>query len=151
MASGGIIGKLKYLTGLDDDYDEDQIEEIEEEEVEVAPVQRGLTKSNRVVNIHTHTNNNMKLIVYVPSKYEEVTKLVNDLKSKKLVVLNLEHTPRDLKKQIFDFINGAVFALEGNIQKISKDIFIVAPSNVEIDANLKEELRTKGVFSWQKI
>lgn len=150
MASGGIIGKLKYLTGLDDEYIE-EVEEVEEVEEEMTPVQRGLSKSNRVVNIHTHNNNNMKLIVYVPSKYDEVTKLVNDLKSRKLVVLNLEHTPKDIKKQVFDFINGAVFAIEGNIQKISKDIFIVAPNNVEIDANLKEELKSKGVFSWQKI
>ena len=121
MASGGIIGKLKYLTGLDDEYIE-EVEEVEEVEEEMTPVQRGLSKSNRVVNIHTHNNNNMKLIVYVPSKYDEVTKLVNDLKSRKLVVLNLEHTPKDIKKQVFDFINGAVFAIEGNIQKISKDI-----------------------------
>ncbi len=149
MASGGIIGKLKYLTGLDDEYIE-EVDEVEEE-AELEPVQRGLTKSNRIVNIHTHTNNNIKLIVYAPAKYDEVTKLVSDLKAKKLIVLNLEHTPRDIKKQVFDFINGAVFAIEGHIQKVSKDIFIVAPNNVEIDGNLKEELRSKGVFSWQKL
>lgn len=149
MMSNGIIGKLKYLTGLDDEFI-DEIDEEIEEEVEV-PVTKGVSKSNKVLNIHTHTNNNVKLIVYVPSKFEEVTKLVNDLKSKKLVVLNLEPTPKDIKKQVFDFVNGAIYALEGNIQKISKDIFVVAPNNVEINANLKEELRSKGVFPWQKI
>lgn len=145
--SGGLIGKLKYLTGLDDEY----IEEVEEEKESQAPVTTGITKSNKVLNIHTHTNSNVKLVVYVPEKYDEVTKLVADLKTRRVIVLNLEYTARDVKKHIFDFVNGAVFALEGNIQKISKDIFIVAPSNVEIDANLKEELRSKGVFPWQKI
>ncbi len=148
--SGGIIGKLKYLTGLDDDYIEEIDEEEYEEDFEV-PVTKGLTKNNKVLNIHTHTNNNVKLIVYVPEKFDEVTKLVTDLKSKKLVVLNLEPTPKDIKRQVFDFVNGAVYALEGNIQKISKDIFVVAPKNVEINAHLKEELRSKGVFPWQKI
>lgn len=145
--SGGILGKLKYLTGLDDEY----IEEIEEEEDLQVPMTTGVTKSNKVLNIHTHTNSNVKLVVYVPDKYDEVTRLVGDLKTRRVIVLNLEYTPRDIKKQIFDFVNGAVFALDGNIQKISKDIFIVAPSNVEIDANLKEELRSKGVFPWQRI
>ena len=147
--NNGILGKLKYLTGLDDEYIDEMEEEIEEE-VEV-PVTKGIAKNNKVLNIHTHTNNNVKLVVYAPDKFEEVTKLVNDLKSRKLVVLNLEDTHKDIKKQVFDFVNGAVYALEGNVQKISKDIFVVAPNNVEINANLKEELRSKGVFPWQKI
>lgn len=149
MSNSGIIGKLKYLTGLEDEYVE-EVEEIEEEEVEV-PVKTGISKNNKVLNIHTHTNNNVKLVVYVPDKYDEVTKLVNDLKARKLVVLNLEHTPKEIKRKVFDFVNGAIYALEGNIQKISKDVFVVAPNNVEINANLKEELRGKGVFPWQKI
>lgn len=148
MSNSGIIGKLKYLTGLEDEYIE-EVEEVEEE-VEV-PVKTGISKNNKVLNIHTHTNNNVKLVVYVPDKYDEVTKLVNDLKTRKLVVLNLEHTPKEIKRKVFDFVNGAIYALEGNIQKISKDVFVVAPNNVEINANLKEELRGKGVFPWQKI
>lgn len=146
MAVGGILGKLKYIAGLDDEY----IEEVEEEEVEIeVPVQRTISKSNKVLNLHT--NNNFKLVVYDPEKYEEVTKLVADLKTRKLIVLNLENTNKEVKSHIFDFVNGAVFALEGNIQKVSTDIFIVAPNNVEINQSLKEELRTKGGFPWQKI
>lgn len=147
MAVGELLGKLKYIVGMDDQY----IEEIEEEEeIEIdLPVQKTLSKNNKVVNIHT--TNNFKLVVYVPEKYDEVTKIVSDLKIRKLVVLNLENTNKDIKKQIFDFVNGAIFALEGTIQKVSKDIFIVAPNNVEINSSLKEELRTKGGFSWQKI
>lgn len=146
MAVGGILGKLKYIAGLDDEY----IEEVEEEEVEIeVPVQRTTSKSNKVLNLHT--NNNFKLVVYDPEKYEEVTKLVADLKTRKLIVLNLENTNKEVKSHIFDFVNGAVFALEGNIQKVSTDIFIVAPNNVEINQSLKEELRTKGGFPWQKI
>ncbi len=144
----GIIGKLKYYAGLDDEY----IDEIEEEVAEIElPITKSISKNNKVLSLHTHTNSNVKLVVYMPDKYDEVTKIVTDLKTRKLVVLNLEHTPKEIKKQVFDFVNGAIFALEGNIQKISKDIFVVAPNNVEIDANLKEELRGKAVFPWQKI
>ena len=144
----GLIGKLKYYAGLDDDY----MEEIEEEVVEIeVPEVKSISKNNKVLSLHTHTNSNVKLVVYVPDKYDEVINIVTDLKSRKLVVLNLEHTPKEVKRKVFDFINGAIFALEGNIQKISKDIFVVAPNNVEIDANLKEELRGKAVFPWQKI
>ncbi len=147
MAVGGLLGKLKYIAGLDDEYIE-EIEEEEEVEIEV-PMQKSFSKSNKVLNLHT--TNNFKLVVYEPDKYDEVTKLVSDLKTRKLIVLNLENTNADIKKQVFDFVNGAVFALEGTIQKVSTDIFVVAPNNVEINQSLKEELRTKGGFPWQKI
>ena len=37
--------------------------------------------------------------------------------------------------------------MEGKIQKVSKDIFLLAPKHVEIDG-LKDELKTKGIFPW---
>jgi cell division inhibitor SepF len=142
-----LIDKVKYIIGLDDleeEYEEDQEESLEFE----APVKKGVIKNNKIVNIHT--NSNIKLVVYEPQKYEEAPKIVDDLKIRKLIVMNLENLEIEIKKQIFDFINGAIYALDGNIQKVSKDIFVVAPSNVEIDAKLKEELKNKGLFPWQK-
>lgn len=150
--SNGILRKVKYWAGLEDEMHDDEIEGTEEETEELeTPLTRGVVRNNKVVNIHTHTNSNIKLVIYQPKKYDEVTKLVEDLKARKLVVLNLETTHIEIKKQVFDFINGAVYALEGNIQKVTKDIFVVAPSNVEIDSNLKEELKSKGIFPWQKL
>ncbi|MGF7057304.1 cell division protein SepF [Brassicibacter mesophilus] len=142
-----LIDKVKYIIGLDDleeEYEEEQEESLEFE----APVKKGVIKNNKIVNIHT--NSNIKLVVYEPQKYEEAPKIVDDLKIRKLIVMNLENLEIEIKKQIFDFINGAIYALDGNIQKVSKDIFVVAPSNVEIDAKLKEELKNKGLFPWQK-
>ena len=34
-------------------------------------------------------------------------------------------------------MSGAVYVLDGSIQKVSKAIFILAPNNVDIDANIK--------------
>jgi len=148
MAEGTnkLIDKVKYIIGLDDleEYEEEQQENLDFE----APVKKGVIKNNKIVNIHT--NSNIKLVVYEPQKYEEAPKLVDDLKMRKLIVMNLEDLEMENKKQIFDFVNGAIYALDGNIQKVSKDIFVVAPSNVEIDAKLKEELKNKGLFPWQK-
>ena len=141
------INKVKYIIGLDD------MEEIENEQVEnnkeiELDLQKNMYKQNKILNIHT--NNNIKLVVYEPSKYEEAPKMVEDLKNRKIVVINLEEMEIEPKKQIFDFLNGSIYALDGNIQKVSKDIFILAPNNVEIDARLKEELKNKGIFPWQK-
>ena len=89
----------------------------------------------------------MKIVVHEPLNYEEAPEIVENLKSRKVVVINFEQLDINLKRQIFDFVNGALYAMEGKIQKVTKDIFILAPNNVEIDG-LKEELKTKGIFPW---
>lgn len=50
--------------------------------------------------------------------------------------------------ELVDFLSGAVYALEGNIQKISNGIFLVTPYNVSILGDFKDELR-KGVLPWE--
>ena len=141
------LSKVKYIIGLDDmeEPENDIVETNNEVELDL---QKNVYRQNKVLNIHT--NNNVKLVVYEPTKYEEAPKMVEDLKNRKIVVINLEEMETEPKKQIFDFLNGSIYALDGNIQKVSKDIFILAPSNVEIDSRLKEELKNKGIFPWQK-
>lgn len=140
------LNKVKYIIGLDDMEEQEIHQDINIEDV--AEPKRSLSRQNKVLNIHTNTN--IRLVVYEPLKYEEAPKIVEDLKIRKLVVINLEKMETEEKKQIFDFLNGSIYALEGNIQKVSKDIFILAPNNVEIDSKLKEELKNKGLFPWQK-
>ncbi|HLS54312.1 MAG TPA: cell division protein SepF [Tissierellaceae bacterium] len=137
------MDKFKYFIGIEDYDDED---EVLEEEVLDAPVTTQTKRiNNKVLNIHT--SNSMKIVVREPLTYEEAPEIVEELKSRKVVVINFEQLDINLKRQIFDFINGALYAIEGKIQKVTKDIFILAPSNVEIDG-LKDELKSRGVFPW---
>ena len=90
----------------------------------------------------------MKVVVHEPLNYEDAPKIVDDLKMRKTVVVNLEQLEANIKRQIFDFINGGLYSLDGSIQKVSKDIFVLAPNNVELDGNIRDELKNKGVFHW---
>ncbi|NMB27600.1 MAG: cell division protein SepF [Tissierellia bacterium] len=141
------MNKLKYFIGIDDLDIDDEYEDYEEDELEELPVNtRTKRMNNKVVNIHTAGN--MKVSIHEPLNYEDAPKIVDDLKMRKTVVVNLEQLESGIKRQIFDFINGGLYSLEGSIQKVSKDIFILAPSNVEIDGNIRDELKNKGVFNW---
>ncbi|CAK7021794.1 cell division protein SepF [Tissierella sp. P1] len=141
------MDKIKYFIGVQDLEDEEVNEDYEEyeEDYDVAVPTKTKKLNNKVVNIHT--NSNMKIIVHEPLSYDEAPSIIDDLKSRKTVIVNLEQLDNNIKRQIFDFISGGLYALEGNIQKVTKDIFIFAPSNVEIDG-LKDELKSKGIFSW---
>lgn len=147
--------KVKNIIGLGDLYDdfedehEDEDEKTEEESQKPEKtVYSKYNKSNKIVNIHT--NSNLRLAIHLPEKYEDSPKIVTDLKNRKPVVVNLQYLDDELKRKVFDFISGSVFALEGNIQKVAKDVFILAPNNVEIDRRIKEELKNKGLFPWMK-
>lgn len=143
----GFMEKFKYFIGIDDLDMDEEYEDHAEYELEELPVNTRTRKvNNNVVNIHTAGN--MKLVVHEPLTYEDAPKIVDDLKTRKTVVVNLEQLEPNIKRQIFDFINGGLYSLEGNIQKVTKDIFILAPNNVEIDGNIRDELKNKGVFNW---
>ncbi|MDO5714335.1 MAG: cell division protein SepF [Tissierellia bacterium] len=152
-----VLEKVKRAFGFGDDYeyedyeDEELYEDIPEEEEKpaVQPTRSIRTRrpsgNQNVVNLHTDTN--LVITVHEPLSYDESPLIVDDLKAQKAVVLNFEQLDIDVKREIFDFVNGALYAIEGKIQKVNKDIFILAPPTVEIDG-LKEELQNSGIFPW---
>lgn len=103
-------------------------------------------KKNKVVKIHTTAQ--LKLVVMQPESFEEARDIAIHLKSKKPVVMNLELVERDIQRRIVDFLSGAVYALDGSMQKVSNGIFLIAPYNVGIMGDFKDELKNKGVFPW---
>lgn len=140
------MNKVKYFIGVQDLEEEEMYEDEQVyDDYDAAVASQTKKANNKVLNIHT--NATMKIVVHEPLSYDEAPGIIDDLKSRKTVVVNLEQLDSIVKKQIFDFINGGLYAMEGNIQKVTKDIFIFAPSNVEIDG-LKDELKNRGIFPW---
>lgn len=140
------MNKVKYFIGVQDLEEEEMYDDEEVyEDYDSAIPSKTKKMNNKVLNIHTNTN--MKIVVHEPLSYDEAPGIIDDLKSRKTAVVNLEQLDSVVKKQIFDFINGGIYAMEGNIQKVTKDVFVFAPSNVEIDG-LKDELKNKGIFPW---
>lgn len=150
-----IVNKMLNLIGFesaDEDYEDELIENSTADTVHSAydddeneTVETG-GKRNKVVKIHTTAQ--LKLVVMQPESFEDARDIANHLKSKKPVVMNLESVERDVARRIVDFLSGAVYALDGNIQKVSNGIFLIAPYNVGIMGDFKDELRNKGIFPW---
>ncbi len=124
-------------------------EELEEDVKELEPIQtdiRQTSKKSKVVNIHTTTQ--LRVIIMQPESFDEAKDIADHLKNKKPVVVNLEDVDKEVARRMVDFLSGSVYALDGNIQKITNGIFLVAPYNVDIMGDFKDELRNKGVFPW---
>ena len=80
-----------------------------------------------------------KLILIEPRSFDECPKLVDSLKGKRPVIINLERLDVEVAKKIFDFLSGATYALDGRVQKVANNIFIFAPANVDIAGGIQED------------
>jgi len=139
----GFFSKMKVLIG---------VEEVEDEEIELNENARMKNELNKPLEPKTSLippksdsrlapaaptgKNQFKLVVIEPKGFDECPKLVDNLKGKKPVIINLERIEADTARKIFDFLSGATYALDGNVQRVANNIFVFAPENVDVMANI---------------
>lgn len=146
-----LLNKMLNFVGWEDEEEILEEEETKEESEEPQFLYTSTNtkkQQNKVVNIHSTSQ--FKVIIMQPENYDDAQGICDHLKSKKPVIVNLERLEKELAQRIIDFLSGAVYSLDGNIQKVANGIFIIAPYNVDIMGDFKDELRNKGVFPWVK-
>ena len=155
----GIMDWVKSTIGIveDEEQDTQQVETIEEvpkshtstissrrrSASEDMPITSSPRRS-KVVNINTTAQ--LKVMVVQPLNYNDASEIAEHLKSKKPVVVNLEKLDKATASRIFDFLSGAVFALDGNMQKVSNGILLVVPNTMGIMGDFSDDLKTQGIF-----
>ena len=145
----GVINKVKDLIGLEEyeEYEEYEEDEYNSSSYYDSKSTDASTSSNSLTGRYSPSNvvsmpekkvkaitAAFKLVVIEPQGFEECSGLVDSLKSRKPIIVNLEKLDPDMARKIFDFLGGATYALNGNVQKVANNIFIFAPENVAIDA-----------------
>ena len=125
---------------LDEEYNDDYYSQ-QNSDYDV----RSKTKKGKVVNIHS--NPYVKVMVYQPLSYDDTQTIVDNLKSRKPIIVNLEALDAELAQRVLDFMSGAVYALEGSIHKVSRGIFVLAPSNVDLSGDIPDDLKGKSFFT----
>jgi cell division inhibitor SepF len=153
---GKVINKMMGFFGLEDDFDEndemnaEKFEDFSESETdpEAFITQSSKKRQNKVVNIHTAVS--AKVIIVKPQDFDEATNICDDLKNRKIVVVNTTILESKVAQRLLDFMSGSSYALSAELQEIEKGIYILSPSNVEVSNELKNELSSKGIFNWNK-
>ena len=154
--SGAIMEKVWGMLGFPEkeeeeteelDYDKNlDIDDQEEEEEEEDRRFFG-KRSNKVVNMPQ--TQQVKMVICQPTTFEQSENICNLLKEKKSIIVNLEYVNKDIARRIVDVVSGAVHALDGNLQKVSNSIFLVAPYNYDITNEMaREEIKNKLSVSW---
>lgn len=147
----GLFNKMKEMVGIEEIEDEEIEDTIkpalpEKRKPEVRPSMGGVnaetSKSNDIRNATLpggRRTDQFKMVVVEPSGFDESPRLVDNLKAKKPVIINLENLETDTARKIFDFLSGATYALNGNVQKVANNIFVFVPENVDVSYNMDQK------------
>lgn len=140
---GEFFDKILYFLGIE--------EEQNSSESEVAPYMSptGPKTKGKIINIHQTAKN--KMIIHKPISFEEAGKICEEIKSRKVAIVNMELLDKETAKRVLDFLSGSIFALNGTVKKIGAGIFVFAPDNVDIsDISWEQETENTTFLSKYK-
>lgn len=94
-------------------------------------------KEEKKVIPYPSANRGYEVVVMEPRSFEDAATVVQDLKDRKTIVLNLHLLDNEQSQRTIDFVCGAAHALNGKPQKVGDKVFVFTPSNVtlSVDAN----------------
>lgn len=119
----------------------------------------GQTSSNNLVNkkvvdMNTYQNVNdknqrrqtenkrvhRKITVFEPRAYSDCKSIAKALFRKEIVIITFSAMEESQARRVVDFITGAIYAVDGDIQRIGEEIFICSPANVDVDSSVAQSL-----------
>ena len=90
-----------------------------------------------------------EVVVVEPKAYNESVTIVEALKERKTVILNLQLLDREQSQRIVDFLCGCTHALDGSQRKIGDNVFIFTPPNINISQEFVNSKLTSDAM-WTK-
>ncbi len=114
-------------TSYDSDYPIENNQALKPSFTETAPRKRANLRVLPQAKNGAH-----EVVVIEPRAFNESIQIVEALKDKKTVILNLQLLDRENSQRIVDFISGCTHALDGSQKKIGDNVFIFTPSNINI-------------------
>lgn len=102
----------------------------------------GSQSSNNVMSLRNSTGR-MEVCMVKPKTLQDAREICDILISGRPVVINMEGVHVDLAQRIIDFASGACYSIQGNLQNISKYIFIVTPKTVGLSGDFYEMVDNK--------
>lgn len=131
----GILERIMHLFGIET---EEVVEEVYPENHEAAANKKNHIRG-KVVSL-PNPSKAVKLVVFEPQGFDDVQPIVDHLKNRRPVILNMEEIEKSLARRITDFVGGAVYALDGAVQKVSTSIILFTPANIEVSIPPRSEL-----------
>lgn len=130
------ITKFLGLSDEDENFEDDDMDLYDEDEMQMEEEPRGVFSSRAPKKQPQVKVDGPEVLVLEPSSFDDAPGIVRKIRDNITVVVNLKNTDLAQARKIFDFLNGAVFALDGTINKIADNVFILAPRKVFVSTEM---------------
>jgi cell division inhibitor SepF len=92
----------------------------------------GSNGMNNVIGMPGSVNGLSEVAVIEPRSFEEMPQVIQALRERKSVVLNLTIMDPDQAQRAVDFVAGGTYAIDGHQERIGESIFLFTPSCVQV-------------------
>ena len=128
--------------------------EAEEAPVAAAPISRPAFMSRRPREQEQRSSRmpapqsgGNKIVFVKPERYEDTKMVYDHLRSRRIVLMSLDETNKEIARRILDFMAGAVYASGGKIARVSSATYIITPRDVDMmGSDMMDELENTGMF-----
>jgi cell division inhibitor SepF len=76
-----------------------------------------------------------------PASFNEAQSVADKYMAGIPVIMNLQGLERDLSRRLVDFASGLCYGLRGSMERVTNQVYLLTPSNVEVSAEEKRRLR----------
>ena len=147
----GLADIKKMFFGEEDGYYDDEYDMYDDpdasSERQSEPVRT--KKNDNIINMpNSISAQKERLVISRPKTVDDVPAITDCLRLNMICVVNLEGVDISNAQRIADFISGAGYALSCDIERVSNDIFIVAPTHVSVTNDFKDEVKNGHILPW---
>lgn len=149
-----IVEKITGFFGLNEEYDEDYDEADDDafrgeypqpESSTPQPMEeerrntrrqngevRSASKMNNVVGMPGIMHGVSEMILIEPRSFEEMPQVIDALRARKSVILNMTLIRQEEAQRSVDFVAGGTYAIDGHYERIGDNIFLFTPNCVQV-------------------
>lgn len=140
MASGMIERIRKFLAMESDELEFDSVDSIEMQSLADGSKVYEEPMRKQSIAARPSASRKQEIVVFQPGSFSDAQQVAEHIKAKKVVIINMKRTDKELGKRIIDFLSGISYAVDAKLQKIADNIFLLAPLHIEI--NIINEMET---------
>lgn len=79
--------------------------------------------------------------VVSPSGFNDVQQVADRFKRDQPVIVNLQGVDRDLSRRLIDFASGLCYGLEGDMERVADQVFLLTPRGAQVSDDDRRRLR----------
>lgn len=85
-----------------------------------------------------------------PTSFNDVQQVADRFKRDQPVIINLQGVDRDLSRRLIDFASGLCYGLEGDMERVADQVFLLTPRGAQVSDDDRRRLREGGLVDEER-